>query len=227
MSTTFLSKFQEMYPNGTKRSFVSMFGLDPEDMEKLWIRTGLYLDCKDRLFWVFHFLKTNDPYDALHATWHVSWQKYHDCVWDSIDTLILRLDTIRFSERLNLSPLVFRTALGNGIDFVDECAYSICDATECPISRPVEQRFQRYLYSGYKKRHTLKYNLVVAVSCDLILHVSGPYRGPMHDLIAIEETTNILDSLEQNVRFKNIIIIIGKNHCRSKICSQCIFHNRG
>lgn len=56
----------------------------------------------------------------------------------------------------------------------------LIDSFETPIPRPSDNETQRRLYSGKKKRHTLK-SQVVTDGAGEILEVVGGYRGPMSD----------------------------------------------
>ena len=58
----------------------------------------------------------------------------------------------------------------------------IIDSTECPIQRPVDSEDQRMFYSGYKKVHTLKYEVAIDEEAGLPAWVSGPFPGPSADI---------------------------------------------
>ncbi len=62
----------------------------------------------------------------------------------------------------------------------------IVDCTECPINRPTEN--QHLLYSAKKKKHCIKYQLVVRILDGLIIAVEGPYMGSQHDLTIWKES---------------------------------------
>ena len=56
------------------------------------------------------------------------------------------------------------------------------DGTEQPIPRPVDKRRRKAYYSGKKKRHTVKNQLMVNNLC-YILHKIGYKKGRKHDYI--------------------------------------------
>jgi hypothetical protein len=54
------------------------------------------------------------------------------------------------------------------------------DGTEREIPRPVDDELQKSMYSGKKKKHTVK-NAVIITACCLILYVSRTFAGRVHD----------------------------------------------
>jgi len=55
------------------------------------------------------------------------------------------------------------------------------DGTERPIQRPKDKEQQKQYYSGKKKRHTVKNNLLVTLSGRRVQYLSGTYEGKKHD----------------------------------------------
>jgi len=51
--------------------------------------------------------------------------------------------------------------------------FSIVDCTECLIFRSTDDATQRMFYSGKKKTHTLKYEVVVRICDGMIIWVNG------------------------------------------------------
>src|SRR5690349_13612686 len=62
----------------------------------------------------------------------------------------------------------------------------IVDGTECPIMRP-NSIIQNVFYSGKKKRHTIKYEVAVRVSDGLLVWISGPFPGKVHDMAMLHD----------------------------------------
>lgn len=62
------------------------------------------------------------------------------------------------------------------------------DGTEREVPRPQNQDAQKDLYSGKKKKHTVK-NAVIATMLGAILYVSPNYAGPVHDKRMAEDYT--------------------------------------
>lgn len=64
---------------------------------------------------------------------------------------------------------------------------AIVDGTEQPIQRPQDSEKQKSYYSGKKKRHTIKKQVMVNMN-GLILDVSPSVEGRRHDYRVFEET---------------------------------------
>ena len=69
----------------------------------------------------------------------------------------------------------------------DEVDKVIVDSFETPLPRPSDQERQQRVYSGKKKRHTLKTQIVTDQK-GTILDVSGGHRGPKSDVTIWNET---------------------------------------
>ena len=54
------------------------------------------------------------------------------------------------------------------------------DGTEREVPRPVDDDLQKEMYSGKKKRHSVK-NAVIIAACCLIVYVSRTFSGRIHD----------------------------------------------
>ncbi len=61
------------------------------------------------------------------------------------------------------------------------------DGTERPINRPLNQEIQKLYYSGKKKHHTVKNNLLTNISGD-ILFLSETHEGKKHDKKVADES---------------------------------------
>ena len=83
-------------------------------------------------------------------------------------------------------------------DVLDEFAdvIAIVDATEQPIQRPQDQEEQKRYYSGKKKRHTLKTQVVVTPGGELI-DVSHTVPGKQHDK-KLYDDSEVGDRLDEN-----------------------------
>jgi len=62
------------------------------------------------------------------------------------------------------------------------------DGTEREVPRPQDMDAQKDMYSGKKKKHTVK-NAVIATMLGVILYVSPNYAGPVHDKRMAEDYT--------------------------------------
>lgn len=73
------------------------------------------------------------------------------------------------------------------LDICPALASCIVDATERPIRRPKDPEDQTHFYSGKKKRHTVKNQLVVDPTTKRILAVSKTVEGKRHDKKLLED----------------------------------------
>jgi len=89
-----------------------------------------------------------------------------------------------------------RKKIGRWEEFVQaypDLVEVVVDATEQPRRRP-PKRVQRRYYSGKRKRHTLKTQLVVSRARGRILSISDPVPGRVHDY-RLFQRTRIADRL--------------------------------
>jgi hypothetical protein len=101
--------------------------------------------------------------------------------------MIFGVDQSRISRWVKyLSVILEQTTQGYinsaRIDFElsnDLIKWLIADATERPINRPSKD--QERLYSGKKKHHTIKNQLIVNYLNKKILHISRTVTGKLHD----------------------------------------------
>jgi len=63
------------------------------------------------------------------------------------------------------------------------------------------------IYSGYKKRTTLKYNVVCTLEKHLVVHIDGPHDDPIHDRVAFENS-GYLDEMDD----EEVVIADQKYH---------------
>ena len=73
---------------------------------------------------------------------------------------------------------------------LDRC-WGFIDGTVRPICRPI--RLQRYVFSGHKRVHALKYQSVVCPD-GIIAHMFGPLEGKRHDARLLRES-RIIETL--------------------------------
>ena len=68
----------------------------------------------------------------------------------------------------------------------------IVDVTECPIQRPKIHEIQREYYSGKKKKHTIKIQLIIEEDTKKIVYVTFD-KGSVHDFQLFKESTKQID----------------------------------
>lgn len=135
---------------------------------------------KNLLFVTIIYLRTHASVELLSLLMRVD----KDAVRRPV-TRILPLIQDRFIPN---TPL-----LGKRINTLDELLKDfpelqdvIFDGTEFPIPRPKKQ--QQLSYSGKKKRHTKKSQVALDKKTKLIIGVSPPRRGKIHDKKQLEKT---------------------------------------
>lgn len=67
------------------------------------------------------------------------------------------------------------------LEVCPELSEFLIDATERPIQRPKDNQVQKEYYSGKKKQHTVKNQILVSPTNDRILAVSDTVEGKRHD----------------------------------------------
>lgn len=63
----------------------------------------------------------------------------------------------------------------------------LVDCTEVHVARPTASVLATALYSGYKKKTTLKYEVAIACGTHLPIHLNGPFCGPTADIKIFRE----------------------------------------
>ena len=121
--------------------------------------------------WTLYFLKHYPRNSILHLPFcHTNEKNFRQQVWEVINFL--------FENMKELQPL-------------QPGDHVVVDATECPIQRPLEPWIESSTYSGYKKRHTLKYEVAVTEETGTPVHVKGPYPGPTADVTIFQESLKV------------------------------------
>ena len=77
---------------------------------------------------------------------------------------------------------------------IDVTHEHLVDVTECGIQRPKNQEIQREYYSGKKKKHTIKIQIIMDEITKKIVGVAFD-KGSVHDFKLFKNTTIDLDKL--------------------------------
>ena len=133
-------------------------------------------------------------------------------VYPTYDVLSFIFDLHKSNIGRNLKPILVVLRKHLTVEWPDETERSkksldtfmeefpevtaIVDATEQPTYRPRDKDAQKRYYSGKKKRHTLKTQVVVRPTGDLI-HVSDTVPGSQHDKSLYDES-GVADRLESD-----------------------------
>ena len=70
----------------------------------------------------------------------------------------------------------------------------IVDVMECPIERPKMQEIQKEYYSGKKKKHTIKIQIIIESNTKRIVYVAFD-KGSVHDFNVFKNSTKDLSEL--------------------------------
>lgn len=93
--------------------------------------------------------------------------------------------------QLNL-PVVRVRHFNHWLEISPQLKEFIVDCTERPVNRPKKPKKQKKYYSGKKKRHTVKNQILVSPKTRKILAVSKTVEGKMHDKKLLEKDKTIL-----------------------------------
>ena len=133
-------------------------------------------------------------------------------VYPTYDVLgfIFDLDKSNISRNLKGMLVVLREQLGNEVEWPDRArrkqkmeqfmqefpeVVAIVDATEQPTQRPQDAEEQKRYYSGKKKRHTLKTQVVVGPDGEIMGH-SETVPGATHDK-SLYDASGVRDRLDE------------------------------
>jgi hypothetical protein len=135
---------------------------------------------------------------------------------------------VRFLERVLFEALGYQLELPTIKARTLHGLFEVCpalkeilvDATERPIQRPKDSKLQEFYYSGKKKTHTVKNQLLVHPKTKKILAVSATYEGKKHDKKIFEEdplflkippgSTSMGDSAYQGIKHPFVKMIVPK-----------------
>ena len=243
-----MSKYKE-YANKTTE-FLALTGYTPQEFEALlpyfaknyaaWMkqhrldgqprRQRSYSDYKnsplptiaDKLFFILHYLKTNNLQSVQGALFGMSQPKAN--VWIHCLLPILNQSLAELGElpARQMSQMVFAEH--------EETLY-FHDGTERPIPRPVEPEQQRLCYSGKTKRHGVKNNVLTDIGCK-IRFLSDTVESKKHDKKLADETEYILpdgsklvqDTGFQGFSLENVAILQPKKKLRGQALSDLDKH---
>lgn len=139
----------------------------------------------DVLIFVLAHLKTNLTFDALAMMFGVKRSTFYQLVCRGLSALDMALDDIGATPLKDIDSPVTLLAILRGKKHI------FLDVTERPIRRP--KRKQKKYYSGKKKRHTVKYQ-VLSDENKKIIALSATVIGSEHDFKIFKNS-----SLKKNI----------------------------
>lgn len=134
---------------------------------------------KEKLLFVLVYLSQNPTQEHHGVLFEMSQSKVSQ--WLKILIPLLKESLARLHALPSRTPEKFYyclRALGN--------YFTLLDATERPIPRPVGNEKQRYFYSGKQGMHTVKNNLITDKN-KKILYLSQTVEGSLHDKALADE----------------------------------------
>ena len=173
---------------------------------------------EDKLFFILHYLKTNNLQTVQGALFGMSQSKAN--VWIHCLHPILNR-ALAESDELPARQMTETTFAE------DQDTIYFHDGTERPIQRPCDPEEQRLYYSGKKKRHGIKNNVLIDTSCK-IRFLSETVEGKKHDKKLADETDYVLpdksklcqDTGFQGFTLENVVILQPKKKLRGKPLSD-------
>ena len=128
----------------------------------------------DKLIFLLYYLKVYPTFDVLGAQFGMNRSKACENVHALRPILYKALENLGVMPHREFKTVEeFRAAC----DWVDDL---LIDATERPHSRPTDDAKQKDLYSGKKKRHSVK-NTIMSTIAKWIIFVGDTFSGHEHD----------------------------------------------
>ena len=147
--------------------------------------------CEDKLLFILVYLKTY-PLQEVFA-FHFDMSQGQACQWIRILSEVLRLALGELGHLPERDPQKVKELLetymdepqqhesSKGLETELETEKFAIDATERPRQRPKDQEEQKRFYSGKKKTHTVKNNLIVTMGKKRVEYLGYTWEGKKHD----------------------------------------------
>lgn len=128
----------------------------------------------DKLLFILYYVKVYPLQEVLAFEFGLT--QGQACSWIHTLSEVLKRALAAMEQLPERNP----TALEAHLAESGETEFGI-DGTERKIQRPNDDERQRQYYSGKKKAHTVKNNVVVTLSSRHVNYLSGTYEGKKHD----------------------------------------------
>ncbi len=135
---------------------------------------------EDRLFFILFYLKTYPLQEIIAYCFSINQGTANVLIHQLSHILKLTL------AELSYVPARITEEMMNRLQLEETQPYAI-DGTERPIVRPLDNKVQKMFYSGKKKHHTIKNNLIVGINDRQIKYLGGTHEGKKHDKKIAEE----------------------------------------
>jgi len=143
--------------------------------------------CRDKLFFILVYFKTYPLQEVL--AFHFDMSQSQACQWIHILSEVLRLALGELGHLPERDPQKVKEVLAAYMDesHQHETATELemenfaIDGTERRRQRPKDQEEQKRFYSGKKKAHTVKNNLIVTLGKRRVEYLGHTWEGKKHD----------------------------------------------
>jgi hypothetical protein len=127
-----------------------------------------------KVFFILYYLKNNSLQVTAGEQFGISQAKvsiWVNCLFELLNKTL---------RKARLAPMRTGEDFGKWAGQFQEHWVADIDATERPAERPVDNEAQRETYSGKKKTHTIKNNLIINL-LGFVLYLSNTVDGSVHD----------------------------------------------
>jgi hypothetical protein len=137
--------------------------------------------CQEKLLFILVYLKTYPLQEVL--AFHFDMSQGQACQWIHILSEVLRLTLGELGHLPERDPQKVKQLLETYMDESQqyESENFAIDGTERRRQRPSDQEEQKRFYSGKKKTHTVKNNVIVTMGKRRVEYLSGTCEGKKHD----------------------------------------------
>jgi len=143
-------------------------------------RKGTLSTMRDKLIFVLYYLKVYPTFDVLGAQFDLSRSKACENLHSLAPILHLALVRLKVVPQREFNSVAELKKACEGLDEI------LIDVTERTYRRPQDSVEQAEMYSGKKKKHTVKNTIISSVD-KIILFVGRTFTGHNHDYSMLKE----------------------------------------
>jgi hypothetical protein len=138
-------------------------------------RKPVLISIEDKLMFILYYLKTYPLQDVIAIQFGMSQSQTNEWIHKLSEVLRMALD------KLGQLPERDAHALSLALQYLGAYEELAIDGTERRRQRPKDSEKQKEYYSGKKKAHTVKNNVIIAIEERKVKHLSETYPGKKHD----------------------------------------------
>ena len=150
--------------------------------------------CEEKLLFILIYFKTYPLQEVL--AFHFDISQSQACEWIHVLSEVLRLSLSELGHTPERDPQKVKALLESYMDEPCGCSHDetetnpesatekenfAIDGTERRCQRPKDQEKQERFYSGKKKTHTVKNNVIVTLGTRRVEYLGGTWEGKKHD----------------------------------------------